>query len=477
MATVPPGSFRSLFTASLDAALLTSPDGRILAANPAACRMFGCSEARLIALGRKGVTDAADPRLGRAIAERRRTGGFRGELALIRANGEKFIGEISTASYRESDGAMRSSMIIRDVTERARREKALQESEAYYRGVVEDQTEVIGRIRVDGTYTYINEVFCRLFGKEREELLGRKWQPRAFSADVPAVEAKLRTLAPGNPVVVIENRVHVASGEVRWMQFVNRGFFDKKGRLKEVQFVGRDITGQKLAEGALLEKDRLLRDLAQRLMAVREEEKREYSAALHHELGSLAVGLNARLHGIEEELGRGRGREAQRLVRQARRLFDGSVDQLRKLAVSLRPPDLDLLGLAAALRHHFSSVTRGTGLRVRFTDTTRGASLTREQQTVLFRVAQESLNNVMKHAGARRVSARLGIRMPWLCLSISDDGKGFDADHLARTPGSGLGLRASTELVASLGGRLVVRSTPGGGTRVRVYLPREAASP
>ncbi|GFO66875.1 hypothetical protein GMLC_04540 [Geomonas limicola] len=120
-----------------------------------------------------------------------------------------------------------------------------------YRLVVEDLTEVISRFNADGTYSFVNEVYCRFFGKSSEELLGSRWQPVAYAEDIPMIEAKLATLSPDHPVVVVENRVYSGTGAVHWFQFVNRGFFDKKGHLIEVQAVGRDISALKQAEAAL----------------------------------------------------------------------------------------------------------------------------------------------------------------------------------------------------------------------------------
>lgn len=123
----------------------------------------------------------------------------------------------------------------------------------HHRVVVEDLTEVICRLLPDGTFTYVNEVYCRLFGKTREELLGKSWHPVAVAEDLPMIEEKLRLITPDNPVVVIENRVYDAVGQVRWMQFVNRGLFNASGQLAETQSVGRDITERVAAEEKLAE--------------------------------------------------------------------------------------------------------------------------------------------------------------------------------------------------------------------------------
>ncbi|MCB1278030.1 PAS domain S-box protein [Prosthecobacter sp.] len=119
--------------------------------------------------------------------------------------------------------------------------------------VVNDLTETICRFRRDGTLTYVNEVFCRVFGMKRENLVGHRWQPVAYADDVAMIEAKLALLTPKNPVGVIENRIYDAAGRVRWMQFINRAFFDAKGLMQEIQSVGRDITERVLAEQRLHE--------------------------------------------------------------------------------------------------------------------------------------------------------------------------------------------------------------------------------
>lgn len=117
-----------------------------------------------------------------------------------------------------------------------------------YRAAAEDLSETVCRILPDGTLTFVNEVYCRLFGKERHELLGRRWQPVAVDEDVALVETQLKDLSPLHPVVVIENRVVDAHNNVRWMQFTNRGVFTPDGKLIEIQSVGRDISPQVSAE-------------------------------------------------------------------------------------------------------------------------------------------------------------------------------------------------------------------------------------
>jgi two-component system sensor histidine kinase UhpB len=212
---------------------------------------------------------------------------------------------------------------------------------------------------------------------------------------------------------------------------------------------------------------------SRQLLSVREEEKRQLSAALHDELGSISVGLTASLLAAEEDLREGKMRQALASVRRCRRVFAQAGKRLRALAVDLRPPDLDLLGLAPALRQHFRELSRVTSLRIHFADSTNRTKINSEAQTILFRAAQEGLNNVIKHAEAKWVRVRLSATPRLIRLTIADGGKGFDPKRLAGKPGRHLGLQAVREMAASLGGEVVVRSTKGRGTTVRIFLPRQ----
>jgi PAS domain S-box-containing protein len=158
-------------------------------------------------------------------------------------------------------------LLYRYIRQLASSEQSVRESEERLRAVVEDQTEIICRFKADGTITFVNDVYCRFFGKSRAELLGAHWQPNAFPEDIPIVEEQLRRLSASNPVVSIENRVYSGAGEARWMQFVNRGIFDREGRLIETQAVGRDITERKQIEALLLREQDLYRDLVNTIPA------------------------------------------------------------------------------------------------------------------------------------------------------------------------------------------------------------------
>ena len=129
--------------------------------------------------------------------------------------------------------------------------KSVSVPEFRYRDFVNDLTETVCRFEPNGNFTYVNEVFCRMFGKEPKDLIGKRWHPVAHPDDVSYIEAKLGEMSAENPVVVIENRVYDANDELRWMQFINRGIYSTDGKLIDIQSVGRDITSLKKAQERL----------------------------------------------------------------------------------------------------------------------------------------------------------------------------------------------------------------------------------
>ena len=148
------------------------------------------------------------------------------------------------------------------VEERRTKEQALRFSEARYRAVVEDQTELICRFLPDGTYTFVNDAYCRYFQRSREELLGYSFWSFIPPEGHGAARQFLASITPEHAIATREHEVLAPDGEIRWQQWRDRGFFDDQGRVVEYQAVGRDITDRKHAEDKSSE---LLHDLGERV--------------------------------------------------------------------------------------------------------------------------------------------------------------------------------------------------------------------
>jgi len=162
----------------------------------------------------------------------------------------------------ERSSATEAAQALHDYSLRLQRTAAeLRVSEQRYRAVLEDQSDVISRYSADGTCLVVNDAFCRLVGRSRDSLVGHKWGPIAVPEDLPRIEAELARLCPANPVVTIENRIRTGDGRIRWVQFVNRAFFDETGHVIEAQSVGRDVTERKELQDRLIASAREIEDL------------------------------------------------------------------------------------------------------------------------------------------------------------------------------------------------------------------------
>ena len=142
--------------------------------------------------------------------------------------------------------------------ELSKSQRDLRESEERYRDIVDDQTEFICRFRPDGTHLFVNEAYCRYFGKKQEEIIGRRFLPAVPEDDRVLLASHFAKITPGQPVHSIEHRILMPDGEERWQQWSDRAIFDREGKVTEYQSVGRDITESKRMEQALYEANRKL---------------------------------------------------------------------------------------------------------------------------------------------------------------------------------------------------------------------------
>ena len=238
-----------------------------------------------------------------------------------------------------------------------------------------------------------------------------------------------------------------------------------------------DISERRQAQAALERVNRelelsheRLRALSRRLLEIQEEERGRLARDLHDDIGQALTALKIQV----ESLRFASGDEAQRerfglRVEECVETIQSTLERVRQLSLSLRPPQLDDLGLAAALRSHLDRQARVAGLAPHFDAEEAPHDIAPETETACFRVAQEAITNVLRHAQARNLWVRLFDSAGRLALSVRDDGQGFDVRAVR-----GMGLAGMEERTALAGGSLELRAAPGKGTVVLATFPLES---
>ena len=234
-------------------------------------------------------------------------------------------------------------------------------------------------------------------------------------------------------------------------------FSDADLRLTEI-FAARAAIAVELSE-------RVARDAMQRMVNAQELERRRLARELHDETGQALTTVLLGLKAVEDA---GSEEALRSAAAELRELVVGTLQDVRRLAVELRPKALDDFGLVPALERLAQSFTEQTGIEVDLEATLPDGRLPADAETALYRVVQESLTNVVKHAGARRISILVTARDGAVAAVIEDDGQGFDPGS---TREEGIGLVGMRERMTLLGGRLEIESRPGSGTTILAEVP------
>jgi signal transduction histidine kinase len=246
-----------------------------------------------------------------------------------------------------------------------------------------------------------------------------------------------------------------------------------------------EITQRKAVEEALKKSERhysellaqsdhlqeQLRQLSRQILAAQEEERKEISRELHDVIAQTLTGINVRLAALAREAATNT-KGLDRNIARTQRLVTKSVDIIHRFARELRPAVLDDLGLIPALHSFMKNFTARTGVRTHLTAFAGVEQLDTPRRTVLFRIAQEALTNVARHAKASRAEVSIQKLPDGVCMKIKDDGKSFQVERtLHGNGGNRLGLLGMRERLEMVGGRFEIESAPGKGTTITAQIP------
>jgi PAS domain S-box-containing protein/putative nucleotidyltransferase with HDIG domain len=247
--------YRQIFENSLDAILLTAPDGSVFAANRAACEMFGRSEEEIMALGRHQLADADDPRLAKGLEERQRSGQFRGALTFYRQDGTKFEGEVTSSVYKTWNGLQYSSVIIRDVTEQKAVQEKIAASEAELRALFLAMQDAVLVIDREGVYREVAPTNPQLLIRPPQELLGRNLSDFFPPEQAESFLATIRQVLETQRKAQIDYTLPVDGGQLWFSTTISPMTADR------TLWVARDITDRRRVDEALLKSEQDYRHL------------------------------------------------------------------------------------------------------------------------------------------------------------------------------------------------------------------------
>src|ERR1700674_346742 len=396
---------------------------------------------------------------GKKLADGNKNGSLQKLLALSR---RELIARLSEAE--ETLRAIRSGKVDAIVVNGQGEEKVftLQGADHTYRVFVERMNEGAAVLSYDHTVLHCNGRFARFLGAGLQSVIGSSMLDLVWPEDHPKLDALLRRAAQMNcrGEIRLQSRkgtplsVHLSLNPLRL------------DSTRAVCLIASDLSEMKRAEQELRASSEQLRNLAAHLLSVREEERARISREVHDELGQSLTAVKMDLAWLAGRLPRSNGPMLKR-IRSTRQLADSIIQSIRRISTELRPAVLDL-GLAAAVEWQVQEFQARSGIQCKVRLLTREV-VASNASTAMFRIFQETLTNVARHAKATRAEVVLQKQRDRLVLLIRDNGRGFDQADPSLS--KSLGLLGMRERAAILGGRVNISSAPGKGTTVAAWIP------
>ncbi|HEV8715120.1 MAG TPA: PAS domain S-box protein [Candidatus Binatia bacterium] len=388
-------------------------------------------------------------------------------------NGEHAVGAllVGYASQREATAKeLRLLQLLGDeaalAIERARLTDELRASEERYRSLTVATAQIVWTADPGGQLVGDLSLWGAFTGQREEELKGEGWANALHRDDRQRVLDTWAQAVARRSVYTTVYRLRRYEGEYRYIGVRAVPILEKDGQVREWVGACSDITERKQVEEQLQDYAERLQFLSRRLLEIQESERRTLARELHDELGQVLTGLRlnleASLH-LPPQAARQR-------VEIALPLANELIGHVRELALDLRPAVLDDLGLAPALEWLCKRYTVRTQVTVTFEQKGLNRRFAPEVETAAYRIVQEALTNVARHAGVSEARVWLGADHDQLTVEIHDQGRGFEPDTVLAA-GAGSGLVGMRERAALLGGQLTVEAAPGQGTRIRAHLP------
>jgi PAS domain S-box-containing protein len=447
-------------------------EGLILSVNRAAAANLGYRQRDYA--GKKNLRDILPLRVRGQfddyLAKLRNEGFARGLTLVQTSDGETRIWEYYNTLRTEGVATPIVRGMAHDITERKRAEEAMSALRRELELTMNSMEEGVHRVNLQGDIVFENPAAARMLGWEVAELLGKPGHltmhhAREDGTLYPKEECPIyATLRDGIIRQVADEVFWRRDGTSFPVEYMTAPMRNDRNEIVAAVVTFRDITDRKRAQDAL-------RIYSQRLIQAQDAERRHIARELHDEIGQVLTAVKINLQSVQRSC-----RTADCLPRldESIGIVDEALGCVRELSIELHPSLLDDLGLTAALRWYVDRYAERTGIMAELLNGFKeDGRLPRELETACFRIAQEALTNVARHAQAGSVSVHLERSTERVLLTVMDDGVGFDIDNLRKKAqaASTLGLRGMEERALAVGGHIEIDSGSGRGTRVHATFP------
>jgi len=372
--------------------------------------------------------------------------------------------------------------LVEDIAERKRAEEAslqmaekiqalARQKEDQPRLVIDTIPTMAWSVMPDGAVDFVNQHWLEYTGLSLEEALEDPTST-VHPEDLQRVMEKwIVDMAAGKPYEN-EMRLRRADGEYRWFLVRTVPLRDEQGIIVKWYGTSFDIEDRKQAEDALRRSAAELQALSRRLVELQEAERKDLARELHDRVGQNLTALNINLGILKGLVSAHDNAEAGSRLADSVALVKSTVLAIQNVVSELRPPMLVDFGLVAALHWYAKEFSLRTGVAVSVGGKEPSARISAEIEIALYRIAQEALNNVAKHAHATTVALALWRSGSEYVMSVQDDGIGFDGvAYTSDKPKPGLGMVTMRERAQAVGGRFEIRALPGRGTQLTVRVP------
>lgn len=461
--------FRFLVEKMNDGLGVLNDQAQVTYVNPKMAQMLGYEEGQLLG---HSVLEFVAPdhreRLQAQLARRQLGDETPYEIDWLRQDGTRLTTLISPRAMFDAEGNFLGSFgIITDISARLEVEQALQRREQYFRMLTENVSDLIGLLDADGTIHYVNRAAGPLFGYVAEELTGRNIFQLLHNDTARTFRHLIdRLLQEPDQGLMTEVQIRHRDGSWRLWEVKAKNLLGDP-IVQGIVINARDITTQKQMERELKEAAAAMQLLTRRILTAQEDERRRLSLELHDDLGQSLTALKLQFRSLANKLRRDQAK-LKTEFHQTLQYINEVIEKVRRLAHDLSPSLLDNIGLISALRLLLEDCRRHYQVDDNLQNLPDFENrLTGQAKIHIYRIFQELINNIVKHAQATAIYINLQPEIDRLLITVADNGRGFSEADQTRGVAGGLGLSAIKERVKILGGTITI---DGRGRGVKVYI-------